>query len=487
MSGALQSSQAISPWLVAADLCDPPPPKHPTEAGPLRTFVRRAWSTVVPDQRLSWSWHHDEVCDVLEAVSRGELRRVIINIPPGCSKSLLVSVFWPAWEWATNPSLRYLTAAYSADNTVRDNRSVRAIITSQWYRNAYGLELASDQSAKVRFDTTKRGWRIATSVGGKGTGEHPDRIIIDDPLKAKGIKSELELKECREWFDGTMATRINRNPAFIIIMQRLHEDDLAGYLLRKGGWEHVCFPMRFREGGWKCSCHKEASDPRDHRTEPGELLWPEIYPEERVAQEEIDLGEFGASGQLQQDPKPEGGGLFKRHWFSQIVEACPAEPLIRVRGWDIAETDGGGNYTAGVRLSYTAEGVWYVEHAVREQRTIVDGLIKGLAETDTRYTKIREGSGSGKATIRARSILLAGYDFAPSPETDSKVERASPFRAQCQAGNVRLVRGDWNEAWLDEICSFPVGRNDDQVDATSNAANAIFEAIGKGTYGVWGR
>lgn len=487
---------------VAADLVDPPPPPPPTEKElryerarrDLKAFVRLAWDTVVPDQPLCWNWHHDEICEKLMAVSRGEVKRLIINIPPGCSKTLLASVFWPSWEWSSNPSLRYLTAAYSSKNTVRDNRQVRSIVTSDWYREAYGLVLASDQSAKMRFDTASKGWRIATSVEGEGTGEHPDRIIIDDPLKAKGVKSKSDLQRCRDWFDGTISTRIQRDPAIVLIMQRLHEDDLAGHLLRKGilsednryGWEHLCFPMYFREGGWSCPCHESASDPRDHRTEIGELLWPEVYGPERLAEEEVNLSEFGVAGQLQQDPQPEGGGLVKREWFEgRFVESAPSD-ATRCRGWDIAETDGGGNYTAGVRLS-RKDGITYVEHAVREQRTLVDGLLLATAESDGWTCKVREGSGSGKATIAARSQILAKYDYAASPETDSKVERFSPFRGQCEAGNVRIVRGEWNEVWLDEVCAFPVGRYDDQVDATSNAYNELVKADPPRRFGTWGR
>ena len=272
----------------------------------LPEFIRMAWPLVEPTTDLSWNWHLDELCDVLEAVTRGEIKRLVINVPPGSAKSLTVSVFWPAWEWATDASLRYLTASYSDANTIRDNRRLRAIVSSDWYRKAYGVEVAGDQWAKIRFDTKAKGWRIATSVGGMGTGEHPDRIIVDDPLKAADARSIVSMEACCEWFDRTVSTRVARNPAIVLIMQRLHEGDLAGHLLAKGGFEHVCFPMRF---------DPERKDPRDHRSQAGELLWPEMWPEEKVRQEELDLGPFGTAGQLQQRPAPEGGGLFKREWF----------------------------------------------------------------------------------------------------------------------------------------------------------------------------
>jgi predicted phage terminase large subunit-like protein len=465
----------------------------------LRDFIHEAWDLVEPTTELEWNWHLDEICSILEAITRGDEKRVIINIPPGFSKSLFVSVFWPAWEWTRDPSLSYLTASYSDDNTIRDNRRLRSIVTSEWYQSRFGpngsqtpsgstgVKLSSDQAAKIRFDTTAKGWRIASSVGGVGTGEHPDRIIIDDPLKASSRAAEPDRKACIDWADNTLSTRIARNPAIVLIMQRLHRDDLSAHFLAKGGWTHVAFPMRFQtpyqddkgiwQGGLDCECHKRRPDPRDHRTEQGQLLWPKLWPEWKVRREEIDLGPFGAAGQLGQKPIPEGGGLFKREWFP-IVDIVPTD-VDRCRGWDIAESDPSigetGDWTVGVKLARSrgADGLIYVEHVERAQRTLVDSLIQSIAESDGRKCKIREGAGSGKAVTKARSILLAGYDYAVSPESDSKVERANPFRAQCEMGNVRLLRGQWNEAYLDVMTSFPVGKYDDDVDATSNAFNEL--------------
>jgi predicted phage terminase large subunit-like protein len=461
-------------------------------------FIRSAWNLVEPSTPLSWNWHLDELCLALSEVSKGNIKRLIINIPPGLMKSLSL-VMWNAWEWIKEPSRRYLTFSYTDDNTIRDNRRIRSIVTSEWYQNNFwrskSVSLSSDQSAKIRFDNTAKGWRVASSVGGVGTGEHPDRIIIDDPLKAADARSITAMKNCQEWMDRTISTRIANDPAIIIVMQRLHLEDLSGYLLSKGDWEHILFPMRYRAKGkqaYKCSCHsykvKEVNesgsiteksyslpDKRDHRRIEGDLIWSEKWPEEKVKQEELDLGPFGTAGQLDQDPVPEGGGLFKREWFTYV----DAAPVIakRCRGWDIAETDGGGDWTAGVKLAREDNGIIYVEDVVSAQLTLVDSLIKQTAISDSKQCKIREGSGSGKATIKTRSIMLAGWDYAASPETDDKVSRANPFRAQCEAGNVRLVRGNWNEDYLSELCSFPVGKFDDKVDASSNAANELMGNI----------
>lgn len=433
----------------------------------LPDFVRFAWRLVEPGTKLEWNWHLDELCDVLEAVTRGEKDRVVINVPPGTMKSLLVSVLWPAWEWATDPGLRYLTASYSSDLTIRDNRRLRSIVASEWYQDHYTLRLAGDQKAKIRFDTAQRGWRVASSVSGGFTGEHPDRIIIDDPIKATEARSEAALKGAVEFYRGTVSTRLARDPAVILIMQRLHEEDLSGFLLRMEGWEHVMFPMRF---------DPDRADPRDHRTEAGALLWPDgLWPEQKVRGEELELGPYGAAGQLQQRPAPEGGGLFQRDWFD-TVDAAPTDAL-RCRGWDTAATEGAGDWTAGVKIAYS-EGEFFIEHVWRDQLgpSRVDKAIKTLATIDGKSCRIREeqepGS-SGKTVIAARTRALVGYDYKGVPTTGDKVTRARPFRAQCEAGNVKLVKGEWNTRYLDELCVFPMGSHDDQVDASSAAFNEL--------------
>lgn len=457
----------------------------------LPDFIRATWSLVEPETELRWNWHLDLLCEELEAVTRGEARRLVINIPPGSMKSLLVSVLWPAWEWATDAGLRYLCASYSAHLAIRDNRRLRGIVTSPWYRSSYDVDLASDQAAKVRFDTTARGWRVATSVDGAGTGEHPDRIIIDDPHSAEQARSDVERRTACEWFDRTISTRVARDPAIVVIMQRLNESDLSGHLLARGGWRHICLPMRFevaRPASGSDPGHEP--HPADPRERPGELLWPDQWPEDKVRAVELDLGPYGAAGQLQQRPSPEGGGLFKREWF-EIVDVAPAKAK-RCRGWDTSGTEGGGDWTVGARQAHTPDGEVYIEDVVRVQAGpgAVDALIRQTAQMDGRECMVREeqepGS-SGKAVIGTRVKALAGYDYAGMPTSGDKVTRARPFRAQCEAGNVKLVRGEWNEEYLRELCVFPAGSHDDQVDATSAGYNALALEKPKPSRATWGR
>jgi hypothetical protein len=332
-------------------------------------FLVAAWPIVEPSQPFVDTPHVRVLCQLLQDITTGreECRRWIINVPPGTLKSLLIEVIWPAWVWARDPSKRFLTASYGQTLTIRDNLRVRDIIVSPWFQARFPVKLNEEQNTKIRYNTDKGGWRIATSVGGAGIGEHPDFINIDDAATAQQAESEAERKVVQDWFDRTISPRgiTRKNLVVIVVGQRLHMEDLPGYLLKRGGWGHVCLPMRYvpsrpateDDPGYK-------ADPRDWRTQPGELLAPALIAEDKVKQLEIDLGEYGAAGQLQQQPAPEGGGKFKREWFTYVD--APPKLARRVRGWDTAATEDAGDYTVGVRIS-ESEGFYYVEDVVRGQ------------------------------------------------------------------------------------------------------------------------
>lgn len=477
----------------------------------LKLFIQAAWPLVEPQAKLEWNWHHDEICGLLEDVTAGYIKRLVINIPPGFSKSMLVSVMWPAWEWASDPSLRYFTSSHSKDLTIRDNLNMRSIVTSDWYRRLFwadpgdpdnpdkSISLAEDQHAKIRYHNTARGYRIATSVGGHGVGEHPNRIILDDLITPEDARSDTALDTANAYLQSTVSTRVRLDPAIVLIMQRLHERDPTDFLLSKGGFTHVVFPARLsipyqdKEGIWynglSCDCHRTRIDPLDHRTEEGELLWPEVYTEARLEAMETILGPIDSAGQLQQNPSLAGGTLYSRDMFT-IIEALPREALSApsARGWDTADTDIAnerkkrrkGDWTVGVKIigpvpSGPLAGKWIVAHVIRlkGKPQEVDTTIINTAELDGKRTKVREGMGVGKDTIDRRTQELAGWDYEGSPETDSKTERNRPFRVQATAGNVVLLRGEWNTPYLDVLCGFPTGRYDDDVDGTSNAFNAL--------------
>jgi predicted phage terminase large subunit-like protein len=445
----------------------------------LLAFTRAAWHIVEPKITFRSNWHIEAIAAELTRVANGELKRLIINVPPGTMKSLLVSVFFPAWLWARDGSKRFLTASYGATLATRDNVRVRSVIESAWYQERFALRLSEDQNAKTKYNTSEGGWRFATSVGGAGTGEHPDIVIIDDPTTAQQAKSDAMRTEANDWFDRTVSSRgVSRDVAIIIIMQRLHMVDLTGHVLVKdrGAWEVVCFPMRYETE--RESDPEYRPDPRDPRTEPGELLWPDLFTEEKVRKLEIDLGPFSAAGQLQQNPVPEGGGLFKRAWF-KMLDVLPVDRRLRfVRGWDTAGSEDAGDWTVGVKMA-EIDGMYIVCDVVRDRLgpAGVDSLIKNTADMDGRNRVMqreeKEGGSAGLAVINARAKTLKGHDYSGVTVTGDTVTRAKPFRSQVEAGNVYLLRGEWNEAYLSELSFFPVGDHDDQVDASSCAFNAL--------------
>src|SRR5579862_1529352 len=296
----------------------------------LREFVRQAWPIVEPSTPFVSGWHIDAIIEHLEAVSGGQIRNLLINVPPRHMKSLLVSVFWPAWEWIRWPERRWLYSSYAAQLSIRDSVKCRRLIESPWYQTRWGhiFALTGDQNAKSRFDNNRSGYRLSTSVGGSVTGEGGDRIVCDDPHKVDEVESDTVRKTAIDWWDVAMSTRVNdpKTSAMVIVMQRCHQRDLSGHLLEKGNFEHLCLPAEYEGPGRVTSIG--FSDPR---TEIGELLWPERFGPKEIADLKISLGSYAAAGQLQQRPSPAGGGIFKRHWFRYFQPRGANLPPVLVR------------------------------------------------------------------------------------------------------------------------------------------------------------
>lgn len=290
------------------------------EPGGLLRFIRFFWPIVEPARPLVEGWPLEAICEHLEAVTAGEIKRLLINICPGFMKSLAVNVFFPAWEWGPMgvPSLRYIAASYSQGLTVRDNVRFRNIIMSPEYRemwgNVYGPSHEQFNLIKVANDHT--GWKLATSVGGIGTGERSDRFIIDDGNSVKEAESELVRASTNQWIREVVPTRLNdaEHGVIINVQQRTHADDISGVLLEsKVPYTHLCIPMEYNSAmpriptrgvGWT-----------DPRSEDGELAWPERFPRHVVDELKAFMGPYATSGQFQQSPVPRGGGIIKRDWW----------------------------------------------------------------------------------------------------------------------------------------------------------------------------
>lgn len=281
----------------------------------LRDFVERAWPVIEPGTTFIKGWHLDAIADHLQAVTHGQIRQLLINIPPRHMKSLAVCVFWPAWEWTMNPHCRWLFASYAQSLSTRDSVRCRRLIESDWYRSRWGevFSLTSDQNQKMRYDTSRGGCRIATSVGGAATGEGGDRVVVDDPHNVVDRESDCIRRSTLQWWDEVMSTRLNdpKTGARVIVMQRIHEKDLSRHVLDQGGYVHLCLPAEF-ESSRRCATSLPWADPRE--TE-GDLLWPERITESEISDFKLRLGPAGYASQFQQRPAPAGGNRFRQEWF----------------------------------------------------------------------------------------------------------------------------------------------------------------------------
>ena len=441
----------------------------------LGNFAKLAWHVLEPATELKWGWAVEAICDHLEAVTRGDIHRLLINVPPGTMKSLLTSVIWPAWEWGPKgmQSMRYLGTAHKQDLAVRDNTKCRRLIQSEWYQRLWPVELTGDQNAKTKFENTKTGFREAMAFTSM-TGSRGDRVLLDDPLSVDHANSDAELKSAEITFTEALPTRVNNDDsAIVVIMQRLNEKDTSGIIIKRDlGYTHLCLPMRF-EAERRCITSIGFRDPREN---DGDLLFPERFPEATVKGLEKTMGSYAAAGQLQQRPAPREGGMFKKAWFP-IVRAVPAGTKF-VRGWDLAATEGAGDWTAGVKIGRQKNGRFIICDVVRDQKSAagVERLLVNTTSQDGYMCEQSLPQDPGQAGKQQASYYigkLAGYTAHATTESGDKETRANPLSAQAEAGNVDILEGDWNDTFLDELCVFPNGEHDDQVDGASRAFNTL--------------
>jgi len=443
----------------------------------LSGFVREAWHILEPVAPYIHSWHIDAICQHLEAITFGRINRLLINVPPGSMKSLLVSVFWPAWEWAQGyGSYRYITTSFAEDATTRDTRKMRNLVTSEWYQSLFP-HIKLVRTGETGIENSATGFRESSAFGSL-TSKRGDRLIIDDPHSIKTAESEQQRNATTLLFREGALNRLNdqQRSAIVVVMQRLHEFDMSGIiLLYDMAFVHLCLPMEF-ERERRCSTAIGFTDPR---TREGELLDPVRFPIEVVRGLQRDQGSHAYAGQYQQRPSAREGGMFKQAWF-QIVDAVPAEARFKVRRWDLAgcldEPGSEPDWKVGCKMSTDHER-FYVEHVerMREKGAKVRKAIKNMASQDGRHCHIVIPQDPGQAgKEQAASIIAenAGYVIRAERETGAKDTRAEPFSVQCEAGNVYLVKGPWNQAFIDELCAFPAG-HDDQVDAASGAFNYL--------------
>ena len=460
----------------------------------LSEFVRQAWPVLEPGNPYIHGWHVDALCEHLEAVTSGEIKRLLINIPPGTMKSMLTGVFWPAWEWGPKglANNRFIGASYEESLATRDNRRMRHLVQSEWFQSLWPVSLIGDQNAKTYFENDKTGWRQSCPVKSM-TGKRGDRVLWDDPHSVESSLSDAHRQTALRVFQETLPTRLNHpdRSAIVIIMQRLHERDVAGYILGEGlPYEHLCLPMEF-EPERRCTTSIGFSDPR---TKPDELLFPERFPESVVSEYKGDgdsagMGEYAYAGQMQQRPAPRTGGFFD--WEKLKVTNKPPEVERIIRYWDKAGTEDGGAYTAGVKMGRTKDKRYIVLDVVRGQWAASkrEQVIKATAESDGTAVEIwieQEPGSGGKESAESTVRNLAGFKIRAERATGDKAVRAEPYSVQVEGGNVILLQAAWNTAYIEEHKSFPAGRFKDQIDAASGAFNKLARPTGAPLFGTYG-
>lgn len=448
----------------------------------LEGFIQEFWTVLEPKKELKFGWALRAMCKHLEAVTSGDIQFLMMTVPPGMMKSLVL-VFWTAWEWGPldRPDIQVLSTSYSQPNVLRDNMKLRRLVESDKFQMLWPLRLRDDQNAKGKFENTGSGFSEARPFSSM-TGGRGDRVKIDDPHSTETAESDTERQTAVRIFREGISDRLNdvTKSAIVIIMQRLHEQDVAGVALELDiGFVHLNLPMEF-EPERKCRTYvKGELFFEDPRTQDGELLFPERFPAEEIERLKRAKGSYAYSGQYQQRPAPRSGGMFQRGDF-EIVDAVPAGAK-RCRAWDFAATQPKPgkqpDWTVGLRMAHHA-GIFYVEDVKRDRWSPADveKNLKNTATQDGQTVRIRmpeDPGAAGKADAATKIKLLAGFNVTAVRPTGEKTVRAKPASAQAEAGNVKLVRGSWNEAFLDEICSFPNAQHDDQVDAFADALNEL--------------
>lgn len=592
----------------------------------LTEFFRQAWKVMEPGVEYIHGWHIEAICEHLEAVTRGEIHKLLINMPPRHAKSSLVSVAWPAWEWITRPWMKYLYSSYSLTLSVRDSVACRRLIMSPWYQRNWGnvFSLVEDVNAKMRFENSQHGVRIATSVGGTATGEGGDRVVCfpyeamvltekgpmmighivdfripvrvwsydeesgepvlaeigeyrknpgrdvrryyftgsknivctedhkiqtdkglvqakdlnpvkhtipvfcssyvhdvyphlsgpshvnfaseylghedatycltipkyhrfmvevdpnyyivvsncDDPHNVKEAESAVVREGVLEWWSQAMSTRLNdpKKGAYVVVMQRVHDMDLSGKLIRDGDYEHLCLPCRYegKKTHWKIGW-------QDPRKKEGELLWPERFDEKWVSQLEKTLGSYAAAAQLQQRPTPAEGGIFKKAWF-QTYEHKPH--FVRViESWDTATSEKDyAAYSVGEVWGETSEGYLYLVHVERERYSFpqLKASVVALHRRFNGNAILVEDKSSGRQICqelgRGKRLPIIPIQVG----RQDKVARALACSATVESGRVYIpAQKTWLADFMQEVLTFPNGEYKDQVDAMTQALNYL--------------
>jgi predicted phage terminase large subunit-like protein len=505
-------------------------------------FVREAWPAIDPAP-YQGCWAIEVLCEHLQAVSAGQIRNLLVNFPPRCGKTTIASICYPAWTWAQSevsflngPQVRFLCGSYNHDLSLTNSNLTRRLILSPWYQSLWGhrFKFREDQNTKTKFDTSAGGSRLATSVGGSLLGIGGDVILIDDPHNTEEAESEAERKTALNWWKEISTTRLNdpKRTPLIVVMQRLHEEDVSGQILSSewsDDWTHLCIPMEYESRrhcitvlGWEDprgldkdgrSLLTAGRVPRDTAAQleleerEGTLMWPERFGAREVARIKAELGPYMASGRLQQMPVPDQGGIFQRDWW-QVWD--PPDGKFPVLSHIVASLDGA--FTEKEENDPSALTIWGVfqDEDLKNRVMLVHAWRKHLPFSGVRNEKpANETLASFKHRTRAQWGLLewvndtcdrfkvdlllienkgpgisAAQDlqnrFGQKPWSvqlakvkGDKIARALAAQATFSQLMVYAPIRDWSQMVIDEMANFPKGRYDDLTDSTTQAISYL--------------
>ncbi len=456
----------------------------------LYEFAKEAWHVVEPSTQFVPGWHLEAICEHLEAVTRGEIRNLLVNMPPRHCKSLMISTFWPMWVWCTRPDFRWLCASYALSLSIRDNRKCRILIESDWYRQRWGdvFYLAHDQNAKIRFENSAKGYRLAVSTESATTGEGGDAIIVDDPHNVRDARSDVKRDDTLLWWSGTMQSRLNdqKTGSKVVVMQRVGEMDLAGFILEQGGFELLCLPAEF-EPERKCFTSIGWSDPR---TVKGELLWPQQVPQKELDGLKKMMGPQQYSAQFQQQPVPAGGSVFKAEWLRYFSEdaqfytmrtSYAEKKIVKSACWKFATVD----LAASTKTSadYTVISTWAVtpdnslllldiQRDRMEGPDIQQAIVSSYHRFKHRFMQVESVAFQLTMVQGCLRLGVPVHEYRPQKDKVSRAISASIFYSNEQVFHRQFA--DYLTDFEPELLSFPRARHDDQVDTVSAACEILF-------------
>lgn len=461
-------------------------------------FLQYFWPVVV-SQSFVANWHIEYLCKELEEVAKRVGNRLpkehdlIINVPPGSSKTLTVSIMFPAWCWTQWPWMRFITASYSGALSLESAEYCREVLRSTKFQQVYpDIQIKEDKDTKSNFRIVKKsigingkieesigGGRYSTSVGGTLTGFHADILVVDDPLNPKQATSDIELNTANHWMEQTLHTRKTEKSISteILVMQRLSQNDPSGHKLEMPDVKikHICIPGEITTFREQVKPPELVLNYKDGLLDPVRLPWTTLKELEAV------LGQYGYAGQIGQIPTPPGGGMFHVEEIEVVEHLPPWQNIIHtVRYWDKAATKGAGDYTVGVKMSSLVGGKWIITDMKRGQwgSNERENMIRQTAENDGLGTVVwleQEAGSGGKESSESTIRNLAGYVVRSERPTGDKTTRADPFSVQVNAHNIMMIKGSWNYDLISELRYFPFGKHDDCVDSASGCFSKLVE------------